>query len=53
MSGANTFTVAAPPPPTPSYRDVVMSDRPGGYWRLGESTGSTAVDETANGNAGS
>jgi hypothetical protein len=29
-----------------SYRGLVLSDGPGGYWRLGESSGSTAVDET-------
>ncbi|MBY0369702.1 hypothetical protein K2X33_03385, partial [bacterium] len=36
----------------PSYRDVVMSLSPRGYWRLGESSGTTAADETGNGNTG-
>ena len=29
------------------YRDVVMSDGPAAYWRLGERSGPTAADETA------
>jgi len=32
-----------------SYRDVVLADNPAAYWRLGESSGSTAYDETSNG----
>jgi len=32
-----------------AYRDVVLADDPAGYWRLGESSGSTAYDETSNG----
>lgn len=30
-----------------SYYDEVMADSPAGYWRLGESSGTTAVDEIA------
>ena len=30
-----------------SYRALVLSDGPAGYWRLGESSGTTAFDETA------
>lgn len=29
-----------------AYRDVVLADSPVGYWRLGETSGTTAVDET-------
>ncbi len=32
-----------------SYRDVVLSDTPGGYWRLGEASGITAADQTGRG----
>lgn len=35
-----------------TYRDVVLNDNPEAYWRLGESSGSTAFDETANGHDG-
>jgi hypothetical protein len=28
-----------------AYRALVLGDRPGGYWRLGETGGSTAADE--------
>lgn len=31
------------------YRDSVLVDSPIGYWRLGETSGTTAVDETGNG----
>ena len=29
-----------------TYRDEVLSDTPAGYWRLAETSGATAVDET-------
>lgn len=35
-----------------AYADEVLADLPAGYWRLGEPSGATAVDETANGNDG-
>ena len=44
----NGFTVRQ----KPSYRDVVMSLNPVGYWRLGEATGTTAVDLGSGGNNG-
>lgn len=44
----NGFTVRQ----TPSYRDVVMSLNPVGYWRLGESSGNTATDLGSSGNSG-
>lgn len=33
----------------PSHRDVVMSLSPVGYWRLGETSGTTAADSSGNG----
>jgi PKD repeat protein len=33
-----------PPPPGSGYQDVVLLDRPAGYWRLGESAGTTTAD---------
>ena len=41
------FLVAAgAPASTPPYRDHVLADAPIGYWRLGETTGTSAADET-------
>ena len=34
------------PPPTGTYLGAVQSDSPVGYWRLGESSGTTAADLT-------
>jgi len=34
------------------YRDAVLADTPLGYWRLGESSGTTAADVSGNGRAG-
>ena len=39
LSAPRTFTVGL------SYRDAVMADNPAAYWRLGEASGATAVDE--------
>jgi len=44
-SSANTFTIVPAGSGSP-YRDAVMADGPRGYWRLGESSGTTAADET-------
>ena len=33
-----------PPPPTDGYAGVVAADGPVGYWRLGETSGTTAAD---------
>jgi len=33
-----------------TYRDVVLADSPVGYWRLGETSGSTATDISGNNN---
>jgi hypothetical protein len=35
-----------------SYRDEVVADSPRAYWRLGETSGTNAVDQTGNGNTG-
>lgn len=35
-----------------TYRDEVLADAPLGYWRLGESSGTTAADSSGNGRAG-
>ena len=32
-----------------SYRDAVLADSPAGYWRLGETSGTTAADTSGNG----
>ena len=35
------------------YRDAVLADAPGGYWRLGEGVGATsAADSSGNGRNG-
>lgn len=39
-------------PPASSYYDLVMSHSPLGYWRLGETSGTTAADSSGNGRAG-
>lgn len=43
LSDANPFTIVAPPP-APAYVTEVMNDSPRAYWRLGESSGTTAED---------
>lgn len=39
-------------PPASSYYDLVMSHSPLGYWRLGETSGTTAADSSGNGRNG-
>lgn len=41
-----------PAPPASSYYDLVMSHSPLGYWRLGETSGTTAADSSGNGRSG-
>lgn len=44
-----------PPPstaPTDAYGKAVYNDAPGAYWRLDETSGSTAADASDNGNTG-
>jgi hypothetical protein len=36
-----------PPPPTSAYGRAVAADRPIGWWRLGDTTGTTALDQMA------
>jgi hypothetical protein len=40
------------PAGTLGYRGEVLADAPAGYWRLGETTGTLAADETESHNAG-
>src|ERR1019366_5491825 len=50
---AGELARANPAPPAPdSYVSTVLSDSPSGYWQLGESSGTTAVDSSGNGNNG-
>ncbi len=43
---------AVPPVPTDNYGKAVYQDGPDLYWRLGESSGTTAVDATGNSDSG-
>jgi hypothetical protein len=45
------FTAAGPA--WAGYRDTVLGDSPAAYWRFNESSGTSAADETGNGNTGS
>lgn len=45
LSAANTFEVTATTPGS-SYPDEVMADSPRAYWRLGETSGTTAASVT-------
>ena len=44
-SGSNNCH-AAPPPSQLSYHDQVLAASPAAYWRLGETSGTSAADET-------
>jgi hypothetical protein len=48
----NESSSTPPPPPGLGYPAEVLSDNPLGYWRLGESSGTTAADASGNGRAG-
>jgi hypothetical protein len=37
--------VAPPPPPTSAYGQAVLGDGPAAWWRLGETSGTTAADQ--------
>ncbi len=54
LSAATTVTATfgTSPPPPGSYAPLVKGDRPAGYWRLGELSGSAAAD-SAGSNPGS
>jgi large repetitive protein len=45
VSNTTFFTIVAPPP-APPYPTEVANDNPAGYWRLGESSGTNAADQT-------
>jgi len=45
VSRAATFTVVAPPVPV-GYRAAVLADAPRAYWRLDETSGTSAADQT-------
>jgi hypothetical protein len=40
------------PTARPSYSAAVLADAPSGYWRMGETAGTTMTDASANGNDG-
>jgi Concanavalin A-like lectin/glucanases superfamily/Calcineurin-like phosphoesterase len=44
FTDSGTTTCHGPPQPL-AYRSVVLADSPVSYWRLGEASGTTAVDE--------
>ena len=57
LSACATTTSAAPggpgaPTVDRSYSAAVLADAPAGYWRMGESTGTTMTDASRNGNNG-
>jgi hypothetical protein len=50
-SATVSFTNSSPPPPPPAgtgYAATVTADGPVSYWRLGETSGTTAADATGN-----
>ena len=53
QSSQGVVTTAPPAPPTDAYGQAVYGDSPSLYWRLGESSGTTAVDSGQQGNDGS
>jgi hypothetical protein len=44
---ASATTTATPPPPTDDYGQLVLADGPVSHWRLGEPSGSGAIDQRA------
>jgi hypothetical protein len=48
FTAPRTFTIQA----ASGYRTTVLADSPVGYWRLGETAGTAAGDETSGGNPG-
>jgi hypothetical protein len=44
-----TVVLVAAPAAAASYRSTVLADMPAGYWRLDETTGSTAADSSGHG----
>jgi hypothetical protein len=60
LSGCGATPAAAPggpgapaaPTARPSYSATILADAPAGYWRMGETSGTTMTDATTNGNNG-
>jgi hypothetical protein len=52
FASALLLASAKPASADPGYRSEVMTDSPRGYWRAGETSGTSAADETANNNPG-
>lgn len=52
MSGVPVGVLASGVGASATYESVVLADSPSFYWRLGESSGTSAVDATANGRDG-
>jgi hypothetical protein len=52
IGGAWVPEAGATPPPSTAYADAVLADSPIGYWRLGESSGTTAADASGGGHPG-
>ncbi|MFL5936133.1 MAG: DNRLRE domain-containing protein, partial [Gaiellaceae bacterium] len=48
-SAAPTTSITSP---SAAYRGVVLADGPNGYWRLGETSGTTAADASGNARTG-
>lgn len=46
------YALTQPPLPVPSYQEVILSDAPLLYWRLGEKVGDTVADASGNGYGG-
>jgi hypothetical protein len=44
---ASATTTAPPPPPDDDYGQLVLADDPVSFWRLGEPSGSVAIDQRA------
>jgi hypothetical protein len=52
LPGRRVRHTAERPGTTPTYSSVVLADAPVGYWRLGETSGTTAADASGNGRTG-
>jgi hypothetical protein len=51
-SAASAPSNAVTPQAAPGYATAVLADHPAGYWRLGETTGTTAADSSGNAHPG-
>jgi hypothetical protein len=48
VMGSSTPPPPPPPPPSGPYAPGVVADAPAGYWRLGETSGTSAADSAGN-----